>query len=65
MAMGCLEMKAGGVIAGSGGDWGTASPACAARMHGVKKNMEIAGIHIPRGGWICTDKDYVCSIQPD
>ena len=62
---GVLRDESKGRYCWIGGDWGTASPACAVLMHEVQESMEIAGRHIPRGSWICVDEEYVCSIQPD
>ena len=48
-----------------GGDWGTASPACAVLMCEIQEDVVHAGKWIPRGSWVCIDEEYVCSTQPD
>ncbi|QNJ03724.1 hypothetical protein SynPROSU1_02128 [Synechococcus sp. PROS-U-1] len=48
-----------------GGDWGTASPACAVLMYQVQEPMEFDGKYLARGSWVCVDEEYVCSTQQD
>ena len=62
---GVLRSEARGRYCWVGGDWGTASPACAVLMCEVQEGMWIGERHMPRGSWICIDEEYVCSVQPD
>ncbi len=62
---GVLRAESKGKYCWIGGDWGTASPACAVLMYEVQDSMEIAGKYVALGSWICIDETYICSIQPD